>query len=71
MWLYSVQKHLLLKKFHLYRGLFKINDDKKFLRIDMGGFFIPKSHWEDQEAEEFRDKEWCEKYYQDGPDNTE
>ena len=54
-----------------YRGLFKIHNDKKFLRIDMGGFFIPKSHWEEQEGEELRDKEWCENHYQDGPDYTE
>ena len=54
-----------------FRGLFKIHDDKKFLRIDMGGFFTPKSHWEDQEAEELRDKEWCENHYFEGPDNTE
>ena len=54
-----------------YRGLFKIHDDKKFLRIDMGGFFIPKIYWEAQEAEELRDKEWVENHYQDGPNNTE
>ena len=71
MWFYSVQKKLLLKKFHLYRGLFKFDDDKKFLRIDMGGFFIPKSHWEEQEAEELRDKEWFKNEYLDGSDNSE
>ena len=54
-----------------YRGLFKIHDDKKFLRLDMGGFFIPKSLWEEQEGEELRYKEWFKNEYLDGSDNSE
>ena len=53
-----------------YRGLFKIQDDKKFLRIDMGGFFIPKIRWEEEEYEEVRDEQLAEKY-KDGPDDIE
>ena len=54
-----------------YRGLFKIHDDKKFLRLDMGGFFIPKSLWEEQEGEELYYKEWFKNEYLDGSDNSE
>ena len=53
-----------------YRGLFKIHNDKKFLRIDMGGFFIPKIRWEEEEYEEVRDEQLAEKY-KDGPDDIE
>ena len=53
-----------------YRSLWKIHDDKKFLRIDMGGFFIPKIRWEEEEYEEVRDEQLAEKY-KDGPDDIE